>query len=93
VEPSEIERARKTLPNAKVQYQMAEQEFRGQLENIIKIHQRWSENLPTQEKMKIPTNSHTINRHRIRLFLAMLRHEGPRKTFRVVKEFGYLHFK
>jgi hypothetical protein len=93
VEPAEIERARKTLPNAKVQYEKAQQEFRRQLENIIKIHQKWSANLPTQEKMRIPVISYTINRHRIRLFFAMLRHEGPRRTFRVVKEFGYLRFK
>ena len=91
--PAEIERARETLPNAKVKYEKAQQNFRRQLENIIKIHQKWSLNLPTQEKMKIPVISYTINRHRIRLFFAMLRHEGPRKTFRVVKEFGYLRFK
>jgi hypothetical protein len=93
VEPTEIERARKTLPNAKVQYAKAQQEFRRQLEDIIKTHQKWSANLPTQEKMRIPIISYTINRHRVRLFFAMLRHEGPRKTFRVVKEFGYLRFK
>jgi hypothetical protein len=93
VEPTEIERARKTLPNAKVQYAKAQQEFRRQLEDIIKTHQKWSANLPTQEKMRIPIVSYTINRHRVRLFFAMLRHEGPRKTFRVVKEFGYLRFK
>ncbi len=93
LDSSEIERARNTLPNAKLQYEKAQQDFRRQLENIIKIHQKWSLNLPTQEKMKIPVISYTINRHRIRLFFAMLRHEGPRKTFRVVKEFGYLRFK
>lgn len=93
LEPAEIERARKTLPNAKVQYEKAQQEFRWQLEDFIKIHHKWSVNLPTQEKMKIPVISYTINRHRIRLFFAMLRHEGPKKTFRVVKEFGYLRFK
>jgi hypothetical protein len=93
VEPAEIERARRTLPNAKVQYEKAQQEFRRQLENIIKIHQKWSPNLPTQEKMRIPVISYTINRHRIRLFFAMVRHQGPKKTFRVVKEFGYLRFK
>jgi hypothetical protein len=93
VEPTEIERARKTLPNAKVQYEKAQQEFRRQLENIIEIHHKWSANLPTQEKMKIPIISYTINQHRIMLFFAMLRHEGPRKTFRVLKEFGYLRFK
>jgi hypothetical protein len=93
LEPAEIEQARKSLPNAKVQYQKAQQEFREQLENIIKVHQKWSVNLPVQEKMKIPVISYTINQHRVRLFFAMLRHEGPRKTFRVVKEFGYLRFK
>jgi hypothetical protein len=91
--PAEIERARKTLPNAKPQYEKAQKEFRRQLEDIINTHQKWSANLPTQEKMKIPVISYTINRHRIRLFFAMLKHEGPRKTFRVVKEFGYLRFK
>jgi hypothetical protein len=93
LDPAEIERARKTLSDAKPQYEKAQQEFRRQLEHIIKIHQKWSANLPTQEKMKIPVISYTINRHRVRLFFAMLRHEGPRKTFRVVKEFGYLRFK
>ena len=93
LDPSEIERAKKTLPNAKLQYEKAQQDFRRQLESTIRIHQEWSSKLPTQEKMKIPVISYTINRHRIRLFFAMLRHEGPRKTFRVVKEFGYLRFK
>jgi hypothetical protein len=93
LEPAEIERAKKTLPNAKIQYTKAQQEFRRQLESIINIHQKWSEDLPTQGKMSIPAISYTINRHRVRLFFAMLRNEGPRKTFRVVKEFGYLRFK
>ena len=91
--PAEIERAIKTLPNAKVKYEKAQQNFRRQLESTIRIHQEWSTKLPTQEKMRIPVISYTINRHRIRLFFAMLRHEGPKKTFRVVKEFGYFKFK
>ena len=91
--PAEIEKARKSLPNAKLQYQQAQQEFKKQLVNIIMLHEKWSVNLPTQLKMKIPIISYTINRHRVRLFFAMLKHEGPRKTLRVVREFGYFKLK
>ena len=93
LEPEEFERARKSLSNAKVQYQIAEEEFRRKLEKIMVIHEIWSKDLPTQEKMRIPSINYTINRHRIRLFFSMVKHEGPRKTFRVVKEFGYLRLK
>ena len=91
--PSEIEKARKTLPNAKVKYEQAQQNFRRQLESTIRIHLEWSSKLPSQEKMRIPVTGYTINRHRIRLFVSMLKHEGLRKTLRVVKEFGYMRFK
>ena len=93
LEQSEIDKARESLPNARLKYLEAQRNFENQLNVIIKQHEIWAENLPTQSSMKIPVISYTINRHRIRLFFSMLKHEGIRKTFRVVKEFGYLRLK
>ena len=93
LEQSEIIKARGSLPNARLKYLEAQKEFKNQLNMIIEQHENWSMNLPVQSSMKIPVISYTINRHRIRLFFSMLKHEGPRKTLRVVKEFGYLRLK
>ena len=93
LEQSEIIKARSSLPNARLKYLEAQKEFKNQLNMIIEQHENWSMNLPVQSSMKIPVISYTINRHRIRLFFSMLKHEGPRKTLRVVKEFGYLRLK
>lgn len=90
LEQEEIERARKSLPNAKIQFQSAQQEFGKQLENILKIHMKWSTNLPIQQKMRIPVTSYTINRHRVRLFFSIFKHEGVKKALRVTREFCYL---
>ena len=93
LEQSEIIKARGSLPNARLKYLEAQKEFKNQLNMIIEQHENWSMNLPVQSSMKIPVISYTINRHRIRLFFSMLKHEGPRKTLRVVKEFSYLRLK
>ena len=93
LEQSEIDKARESLPNARLRYLETQRNFENQLNVIIKQHEFWAENLQTQSSMKIPVISYTINRHRIRLFFSMLKHEGIRKTFRVVKEFGYLRIK
>jgi hypothetical protein len=93
LEESEIVKARESLSNARLQYQQAQENFQSQLKIILKEHENWSKKLPIQESMKIPIISYTINRHRIRLFFSMLKHEGPRKTLRVLREFGYLRFK
>jgi hypothetical protein len=93
LEQSEIDKARESLPIARLKYLEAQRNFENQLDVIIKQHEIWAKNLPVQESMKIPIISYTINRHRIRLFFSMLKHEGLRKTFRVVKEFGYLRLK
>ena len=93
LEQSDIDKARESLPNARLQYGQAQENFQNQLKVILKEHKNWAENLPVQVSMKIPVISYTINRHRVRLFFSMLKHEGIRKTFRVVKEFGYLRIK
>ena len=93
LEQSEIDKARDSLPDARLKYLEAQRNFENQLDLIIKQHEIWVKNLPSQTSMKIPVISYTINRHRIRLFFYMLKHEGIRKTFRVVKEFGYLRIK
>ena len=93
LEQSEIIKARGSLPNARLKYLEAQKEFKNKLNMMIEQHENWSMNLPVQSSMKIPVISYTINRHRIRLFFSMLKHEGPRKTLRVVKEFGYLRLK
>jgi hypothetical protein len=93
LEQSEIDKARDSLPAAQLKYLEAQRNFQTQLKVIINEHEIWARNLPIQNSMKIPVSSHTINRHRIRLFFSMVKHEGIRKTFRVVKEFGYLRLK
>ena len=93
LEQTEIDKARESLPDARLKYQQAQENFQSQLKIILKEHENWAEKLPSQESMKIPIISYIINRHRIRLFFSMLKHEGPRKTLRVVKEFGYLRLK
>lgn len=93
LEQSEIDKARESLPNAPARYQQAKRNFQIQLKIILKEHENWSMNLPIQESMKIPIISYTINRHRVRLFFSMLKHEGPRKTLKFLREFGYLRFK
>jgi O-antigen biosynthesis protein len=93
LEQSEIDKARESLPRARLKYLEAQRNFENQLHLMIKQHEVWVKSLPIQESMKIPIISYTINRHRIRLFFSMLKHEGIRKTFRVVKEFGYLRIK
>ena len=93
LEQNEIIKARGSLPNARLKYLEAQKEFKNQLNMIIEQHENWSMNLPVQSSMKIPVISYTINRHRIRLFFSMLKHIGIRKTFKVVKEFGYLKRK
>ena len=93
LEQSEIDKARESLPIARLKYLEAQRIFENQLDVIIKQHEIWAKNLPVQESMKIPIISCTINRHRIRLFFSRLKHEGLRKTFRLVKEFGYLRLK
>ena len=93
LEQSEIIKARGSLPNARLKYLEAQKEFKNKLNMMIEQHENWSMNLPVQSSMKIPVISYTINRHRIRLFFSMLKHTGIRKTFKVVKEFGYLKRK
>lgn len=83
--------ARNSLPIAKQKYIQAEENFWSQLENFIKHHDEFFRSTPVHSRrIRIPKSKHLINRHRVRIFFAMVKTIGPKKTLRVVKEFGLI---
>lgn len=88
-----ISSARNSLNLGKQKYLMAEEKFWDQLQSFIKSHnQHFLESPGRLQRIRIPKSKNVINRHRMRLFLGMLRTIGVRKTLRVAKEFGRVRF-
>jgi hypothetical protein len=84
-----LDKARETLPLAKLKYLKAEENFWIQLKGFIEVHDSTFKNSPTSlKRIKVPKSKHLINRHRLLLFFSMLRNIGLVRTLLVVKEFG-----
>jgi hypothetical protein len=88
-----IASARNSLEIGKQRYIIAEEKFWDQLHSFVQVHNQYFIESPGHlQRIRIPNSKHVVNRHRLRLFLGMLRTIGIRKTLRVVKEFGQNRF-
>ena len=88
-----IASARKSLEIGKRRYIIAEEIFWDQLHSFVQHHNQYFHDSPGDlQRIRIPNSKNLVNRHRLRLFLGMLRTIGLRKTLRVAKDFGRNRF-
>jgi O-antigen biosynthesis protein len=85
-----IDKARSSLPEAKQKYHESQALSDAQIRFFLSYIYENQKNLRRSEKkLKIPTNKHLINKHRIRMFIAINQNLGPVAAVRVTKQFGY----
>ena len=91
---SEIEKARLEIPMAKLTYKNADALSDVQLRAFIEKAGCFFRHSQNQGRpIKVPEKNTLLNMHRVRMFLSIVRRQGPLRAMKVVKEFGYFRFR
>ena len=82
---NELERARWTLPEARIKYEEAQENFWKQLKSIVENSIEHFQHRPVQLKqINVPTGHYGLFRHRVRLIEGIVRQKGAKAALQTI---------
>ena len=82
---NELERARWTLPEARIKYEEAQENFWKQLKSIVENSIEHFQHRPVQLKqINVPTGHYGLFRHRVRLIEGSVRQKGAKAALQTI---------
>lgn len=89
-EEMELEKARRTLPSARLKYEEAQDNFWEQLKIIVENSKEHFQDLPNQtEHLRVPIGDFGLFLHRIRLIKGIIKQKGVLVALRAMTNYFY----